>query len=1776
MAISMKSIYKACVLTNKDVIERFVVFYGHSDNNNNNKTGEELGALFMTDPTNEAFMDPHTSQPIFSESELDAITKAKTRVIFSTQKIHLDDSISTIKHKINGELDQSLSMAEIYLFCVRSETHTPDGFYRALTQNKRTQLTRQRMHNALNNFNGVAGPATTIEEKETYLYTDVLKLGIFGKDEPVPTAHMLGQRLFLMDNHFPFSFNPFDDMMYDKLLASAAANALTTLNNSLLLDSGSIIDGTIYVCLASDVLAEGGTVRTSAQITDKYLLSIYFPLLVAQNIFTKEDIVARRVPIVNGSMSDVFAKEDMLHRIGQDTTMENQSFKWERRGISEFKIAIHQRFTLKVPLDVIFKLIPTSLVVPLTKLNPAGHRENMYRMYGETVSTDGRKIPHLTRPMVQYLMTNMGTTKSVSLYFAMEKGSFMSCDFEENGDIIAYGKFANPMSIEDVGDLIARHVNPVIKEVEPFFAQSGYQHNVFGTLYDKHVEVVHMQYTCIASTDADVSALSVQSIHNCITPAFIVESDDVGGTTGARMRYRKVSNFDKMTSKEAFVIEQLKRHDGYQGSALIQSIMSNYNMNDSDTRDLIARVGAELTVDNGIGVRTTKIRTNPGFLTVVSDVTQKGLRSTNRIAVSIDGIDNILYIDMIDDYVGAMLRLLLARDAVAARFPEMTAICAMSSEQTDMTQQQEDVLGAPDRGLLEQQELIIEDDEVKVGVEVVEPIGYGEPVEPVRAANAMDLLYGDGDDDSDDYDSDAENETGELSGGGPERNIVGMRVKKPTPFMTAMDAAEPELFLKAKTGKYERYSRTCDSAFGRQPMLLTRDEHAAMVEQERAGIIERYGTDAFYSLDAEAQAKVIWSESETDNRFTVSYGTSDENQFVYICPRYWCLKTNTFVHPKEMVTVIEDGKEVLRHPTCGGVIPRGQDKVKDDGNNVYEFTGDGRKGKDGKYAPQHPGFLEKDKHPKGYGIPCCFKLNVKNGEVLLSDKQNTRRKQCSPAWPFPTAPHVPSASIIHPDQKESGVEMETMDLTLSQQQEQEQGQFQNTNVVNRRRSDGNYIMDQNTSPIPPGRWAYMSIELQQFFKEYAVTYQVPSTPTQLRPNVQSLLRHGVESSRTQPFMACMADVMFFGAGSEPKSLAEFKQYLVDKLTIEMFAGLQNGNLVTTFYDAKRTTDADLAAVELAKLNMSADDVTTHIDSARKRMLAFQRFRAYLLSADAAIDYTYVWDLLCAPDIHASHPQGINLIILDIPETDTTTNVEIVCPSNHYSSQQFSSSRPSVIVVKKGDAYEPIYSYSRTDRTGAKGIEHSAYFQLTSSPSVMAALENIIKPLHNKRCGPLRSMNRTYGFQQPILLDKLVEVLRTANAKMPITIRKQVLNFSHKVIGLTVRFGETEGFIPCYPSGARTDLVGVKNTFMDDDMIYHSYADTVYFGGLVANTLNTTGANTTSATVSVPIKPAYKVVDDEHVIGILTVADQFIMFSQPIELSSANDDIPILRQSGRIGAEAVHRSPLDDRDTERIEHINKIKLETNFFLAYRNTVRILLNDYANLALRTEIEAQLKNTFMLYSKKLESVAAILHRLIGGAVRFDDSMDPSLIQHVSVCLNNLPQQCAEANPVCVTDQASSTDDNGSGSVCTLVIPRFNLVSPNVSNETVYISKMADQLIRYARIRAYMLDTTQFLSFGDAQYNLGDNEFVVAQTVLKNEYFNNLVPQKTDASGHVSNYDNTNPDKNHSMEHVDTFKETDVMALSEDQEPVQLNASNVVKPVKLKINKKLQSEDA
>ena len=156
----MKSIYKACVLTNSDTVDRFVVFCGSN-------TASEI-----------TLIDPYTKQPVFSEAEQDAIRKDNTPVIFSSQQIHADDTISAIKYKVASELKRPLLVEELYLFCLRTETHSPDDFYRELTQNKRTQLTHARMHNALNNFKSIGLQSHTgaviSEPKEVYRYKDVV------------------------------------------------------------------------------------------------------------------------------------------------------------------------------------------------------------------------------------------------------------------------------------------------------------------------------------------------------------------------------------------------------------------------------------------------------------------------------------------------------------------------------------------------------------------------------------------------------------------------------------------------------------------------------------------------------------------------------------------------------------------------------------------------------------------------------------------------------------------------------------------------------------------------------------------------------------------------------------------------------------------------------------------------------------------------------------------------------------------------------------------------------------------------------------------------------------------------------------------------------------------------------------------------------------------------------------------------------------------------------------------------------------------------------------------------------------------------------------------------------------------------------------------------------------------------------------------------------------------------------------------------------------------
>ena len=77
----------------------------------------------------------------------------------------------------------------------------------------------------------------------------------------------------------------------------------------------------------------------------------------------------------------------------------------------------------------------------------------------------------------------------------------------------------------------------------------------------------------------------------------------------------------------------------------------------------------------------------------------------------------------------------------------------------------------------------------------------------------------------------------------------------------------------------------------------------------------------------------------------------------------------------------------------------------------------------------------------------------------------------------------------------------------------------------------------------------------------------------------------------------------------------------------------------------------------------------------------ENFINYLKDDDAIIDHTYLWDIISKPNSKI-FTKGVNLIIFKLPNDDITNNVELLCPSNHYSNEFYETRKPTVFIVKQ--------------------------------------------------------------------------------------------------------------------------------------------------------------------------------------------------------------------------------------------------------------------------------------------------------------------------------------------------------------------------------------------------------------------------------------------------------------------------------------------------------------
>ena len=1645
---------------------------------------------------------------IFTDSEMDNISKNNTTIHFSEQQIHYDDSIGIIKLKILNALKNTVSLGEIYLFCQKMDLLNPISVFQSLTQNKKIDLTKIRLEQFISNI--IDETITIPEEKDIYDYDDILSMKL---DNKIAVNKVLGQKFFIIENEYPFVCNPFKVTGYDKLFERSARKSISTLNSHLLLNTGQIINNNIFLCLANDVLSYA----LKNNISEENTIKIYYPFLYKKNINSLENLQEKEHELLeennnflNEKTLDNFKTVDMFYDIFKNKKSE---LNYVTKGIKYIKAVLTPDFLVKIPLEVIFKVIHATEHNPLIKYNPSSRQENIYRLYTDKISNDGRKIPYLKKGDIFKLVKNIGKTKSVTVLIenlTNTNTQSILCEFDENGFITISSEFDKVVDEKSIDNLFKSAVNPIINEIKTFLEQSGYKLNLFNSLNDHNVEVKQLFYESQIKISKQII---LDSYKGCISSIFNNESSEF--REGIHLRFKRVSNFNKVTSQEAFILQ--KQEEGYRGEEIIEALLDNFpdDLTHEKALDLVKKVANETQVERGVKKTNIKIKDNPGFKTTLTLEKKTGI-----VTITVENINDINYLLTIPIYLDTIIR--LTQDKTSTTYPVklINKLCS--------TGEKEDIkiidIISPAESVISELEIASIKDDSEIDYKLSSKSIESEHDEN-KPRNALDLFFGNEDEDEDEdeehggakntgssseesipsiksessiksepsvksesisssipsvkseekevasipsvnsdktpdrieSDNEEDDEEGDIEPSPQKeheneelKNIDGLSLRNY--FQDRIEEYDKPLIIKKKVGNYSTYSKICQSHHKRQPVILT-DEQLEKINKEHKGFLR--------------------------DEDVIKYGSDKNNQFNYICPRYWCLKTNTPIDPNEFKEVNENGKKVLVHPTCGKILPEGEDEVKP-GHYVYEFY---KPTADKPNYKRYPGF-QPDKHPKGYCLPCCFDKYNTQGRIQANEKCTAK--------------------------------------------EDNQGQKEKTEKLPKKEAkeeQDEYIKGPEKFPLLAGRWGYLPVAIQKILHEVNAECQISKTNTNIKPNHPCLLRHGVEISEKQSFVACISDAKFFG--TKFVSIHEMRQRIIKSLTIDNFIKYQNGNLVTDFFDQNKEINMDTLdekykiAKLYSKLNMSVESDKLFY---KKVISAFENFINFLEDDEAVIDYTYLWDIICKPNKYLFE-SGINLVIFEIPNDDITNNVQMICPSNHYSIEFYEARKPTLFLMKEGNYYEPLYSYTINNNKISVAKVFSEYDSQLSK-TIKAVLKEIVRPFFDATCKPLKSMPpgglpapSIYLAKTPLLLYNLVQKLDKYNYK----ILKLVVNFNNKVIGVHAESPlKQTGFVPCYPSAIEDNLKqDLDYVFMTDLGIWNTYNNTINF----LKTLEKRSKKKRQES-DIPCKPAFKIVEDELVVGILTETDQFIQLSEPISEheiapeynipSFKNSNYIVNKESRPMIQSDVPITTSNEVDEERVDYIKKIKLETNFYNVFRNTIRILLNDYENVKIRQMIELEMTKDYVIYSQKLKNMNNLLKQLVDDKIQFiGDENYYKLINEVSTCLVKDSKTCSATPNLC------AITENGK---CKLILPEKNLIT-HKNNEPMYFGKMADELIRYNRINSFMLQPQAYLSFGNIGYNLRDNEIILIQSLLTQEYFENIVPVINNKYVKYNSYDEAKP---------------------------------------------------
>lgn len=345
----------------------------------------------------------------------------------------------------------------------------------------------------------------------------------------------------------------------------------------------------------------------------------------------------------------------------------------------------------------------------------------------------------------------------------------------------------------------------------------------------------------------------------------------------------------------------------------------------------------------------------------------------------------------------------------------------------------------------------------------------------------------------------------------------------------------------------------------------------------------------------------------------------------------------------------------------------------------------------GKYKEGlYPGFTSK-MHPDGLCLPCCFKKPQNNPKTAAY----AHFKRC-----------------------------------LGEEVKDEEGAEENIR----------YILG-NVRILQEGRFGVLPTDIAKLFGTDCDQGLIKKS---------CYLRQGIMYSEKQGFLLSIASII-----SEEKvyTVDELKEYLIDRLTYDIFRTLNGGSLEILFDVGNDKTP-------------------------------LENFKDFI-NSNEKIDETYLWDYLSRPNI--LYEGGTNIVIM--------TEETLLCPYSFHVKEFYTLGKKTVFIIKYSGYYTPIYyvDYNMGE------IIVQKFFS-----SIDSVVMNILMVLINN-CKKYPSMDwkrilkdneEKYGIDYDIELEKQYTLLETIKLLENIKVKSQIIDLYNKVVAVLLVNGI---YIPVSPS-----------------------------------------------------------------------------------------------------------------------------------------------------------------------------------------------------------------------------------------------------------------------------------------------------------------------------------------------------------------------------------------